>query len=614
MRAPGTAQPGWRATATAGGLILGGGALLLQTLRGGDAGVPQTATATSQPRPPPWPPPPSSGLAAPRIQPPAAAGVPRVAGCSAPGAAAPQLAPAERARCGAAGRWEILPAEHLAADGQWPAAGLDCSLLFSRWSLSGGGAVDAFDPEAAAAPPWAPLGALGAAQCEPQARRRSCRACGYSCNAFGYQHWSSALALPELRYPLRAAPAALTVRPPKVLGKKLTKRQMKQVVCGRCGNCFTRCGSTVDQDDMHHYGKGYVYKRPTVEVHGASSDVVLTLRRFGYHAVAGGRHRNDSECAVVVEEPTVVLPVPEWAVQPRRNVAHWIHDIFVPTFTTLDAHFGPLGADALGVRVAVHEPLRNIVPFVQGSGADWLLQRLVGPMERIVDLGVVGTCLRRAVADCPPAGSMGPTPALQRWLTLAGHSGFARLPLPPPAPGGGPGRLRLAVVLRRLGSSRALVDPDALIAAAELEGWRVEVALPGGALVNSPPALKVLVGALQRTHLLAGMHGSELAPMLFLPNGSAVVEIIDGRFQWIDPWYINQAISSGLTLFRWRPPGECIVWGNLSKAGIAGSLAEKLGQRAVPGTWWRDHVSAWQPPVGEWVELLAAVRRRLAAW
>ncbi len=72
----------------------------------------------------------------------------------------------------------------------------------------------------------------------------------------------------------------------------------------------------------------------------------------------------------------------------------------------MDARFGPLPAEPhTALRVAVLDPGRNLFPFAQGSGADWLLRRLAGPGSRVVDLGIPGTCMPRAVVDCPAAGS-----------------------------------------------------------------------------------------------------------------------------------------------------------------------------------------------------------------
>ena len=351
-------------------------------------------------------------------------------------------------------------------------------------------------------------------------RFRGCRLCGYSCSGF---HILPRSPKEQFAYPVvrrKALQVKVIVSPEKIVASA-PKNQFRLYVYGADRN-----------------------------LEGA-----LTAYFQGWStSISRGRLLSQT-CRIVVTRPTFFFRRRSVATLAQTNIAHWLHDVLFPIFMTIYNHVGdPLSADFAVVPDegdATHALWSEY--WAVGEIGQKLLSALV-PYRSRVQLGA-GMCFRHAVFDCPAADSMRPIAPFQRWLAAAKRLSFAPLPVPPPVPAAGTASgaagtaLRLTLLMRCPGGSRYLAGHEEMRRVARQEGF----------VVATPPPVPIflqmtaLVTVLQRTHVLAGVHGSELAPMLFMPNGSVVVEIVPQEFRYHDAWYVGQAAASGLHLLRLTP-------------------------------------------------------------
>eukprot|EP00754_Rhynchopus_humris_P043686 Rhum_TRINITY_DN3444_c0_g1::Rhum_TRINITY_DN3444_c0_g1_i1::g.10662::m.10662 len=347
-------------------------------------------------------------------------------------------------------------------------------------------------------------------------RFRGCRLCGYSCSGF---HILPRTPKEQFAYPVvrrKALQAKVIVSPEKIVASA-PKNQFRLYVYGADRN-----------------------------LEGA-----LTAYFQGWStSISRGRLLSQT-CRSVVTRPTFFFRRRSVATLAQTNVAHWLHDVLFPMFMTIYNHVGdPQSADFAVVPDegdATHALWSEY--WAVGEIGQRLLSTLV-PYRSRVQLGA-GMCFRHAIFDCPASDSMRPIAPFQRWLAAAKRLSFAPLSVPSPvsASGAAGAALRLTLLMRCPGGSRYLAGHEEMRRVARQEGF----------VVATPPPVPIflqmtaLVTVLQRTHVLAGVHGSELAPMLFMPNGSVVVEIVPQEFRYHDAWYVRQAAASGLHLLRLTP-------------------------------------------------------------
>ena len=279
-------------------------------------------------------------------------------------------------------------------------------------------------------------------------------------------------------------------------------------------------------------------------VYGADKNLqaALTAHYMGWGtSISRGRLVRQA-CLKYVENPTFFFRR-RTTVYSRTNIAHWLHDTLFPMFMTVYNHVGdPHSAKGK----------YNVVPdegdsmtglwrefWAVGEIGDVLLSTLFPYRSRVkLELGL---CFKEAIFDCPKADSMGPIAPLQRWLTQAKSLSFVPLSVS--------SKLSLVMIVRCKGGSRFLGSWEEMKQTALGLGYGVTIPPPVPVFMQMTSLLKQL----QRAHVLASVHGSELAPMLFMPNGSVVVEIVPREYKWHDAWYIRQAAVTGLHLLRVTP-------------------------------------------------------------
>eukprot|EP01065_Artemidia_motanka_P027620 TRINITY_DN32820_c0_g1_i1.p1 TRINITY_DN32820_c0_g1~~TRINITY_DN32820_c0_g1_i1.p1 ORF type:complete len:592 (+),score=167.02 TRINITY_DN32820_c0_g1_i1:69-1844(+) len=460
-----------------------------------------------------------------------------------------------------------------------------CQYTFRRYTGSHSGDFDLFINEHTPVPTKPLFGSVQGPEfrwCGPKRQFTGCRACGYSCNMFGFMYADEpALSSWRFPYPSLKGPVKVWVKGHKRDRKKKGPEK-----------CRVRCG----------YGYGPVvsdggpkFRRPWLEVHHGpdNREAGATALRMGY-AVSEGLNWTGHGCSQMVDAPTVFFGKLEWPNLARDNFAHWTHDAFFPLFMNI---VNQLGFDALpkapgdkpGYVVVTNEADFR---WFAGAGLGWLME-LLAPVRMEPREGL---CFSRAYFDCPKPATMKPQWQFQHWLQGHGMS-FRPLPVVDSRP-------HLVIMVRQVGGTRYIANWEKLRQVAEQDGFRVTVPLdPTKRMyVNDKALLKdKLVGVFQSAHCVIGMHGSELALMPLIPNRSVIVEICPTEYRYLDPWYIDQADAHGLTLIRWAPSNATTVYGEKAPK-----------EDKYTAGWWRGRQSDFHPHPTEMRELLRAVRRLIS--
>eukprot|EP01059_Diplonema_ambulator_P012279 TRINITY_DN2253_c0_g1_i2.p1 TRINITY_DN2253_c0_g1~~TRINITY_DN2253_c0_g1_i2.p1 ORF type:complete len:554 (+),score=85.90 TRINITY_DN2253_c0_g1_i2:32-1663(+) len=297
----------------------------------------------------------------------------------------------------------------------------------------------------------------------------------------------------------------------------------------------------------------------------ADSDTVLTAKYQGWDVKhMGVQPLPLATCSQVTEAPTFFFKrrnTPYF----RNNIAHWIHDLLFPVFMTLHNHMGD----------AILSKNYYIVPDLDAPEAafkqNWgiadsnvFLTELAGPGRRLTPQH--NHCFKHAIFDCPTPDSMEPIQPFQTWLKSKLKMSFE--PVAPLSP-------TITVMVRCPGGSRYLENAPLMLRTAQEEGYTVRNA----STVPVFTQMNTLVQTLQSTNVITSIHGSEIAPMLFMRNGSVVIEIIPNEFRYLDAWYITQAAAAGLHLIRLSPNQTNVKYHFNGKANVCGSSKHRYEKK-----------------------------------
>eukprot|EP01062_Namystynia_karyoxenos_P073306 TRINITY_DN70114_c0_g1_i1.p1 TRINITY_DN70114_c0_g1~~TRINITY_DN70114_c0_g1_i1.p1 ORF type:complete len:671 (+),score=155.47 TRINITY_DN70114_c0_g1_i1:72-2015(+) len=540
------------------------------------------------------------------------------------------------------------------AEGQHPPhASDDCPWVFARSAAGAGGHFDLTLPPhtlriSAALPP-----AAVRARVQWCAARRllvGCRICGYSCNQLPRGEIASGV---DLGYPvLGKPPLAVLVEPG---GYRFTGPGVPPAVDpDSSGSADTSAGNASSlgggrrllgmKPGKSKGGKGRTVRPPPwMRAFGAELNpaAATTAARMGFRIVSRPKREfADAPCAARHTALTFFFGRRVHVKHVQGNIGHWLHDILFPVFSTIHNHVDLVtpGAGAADYQVAAWDTL-------QGRG--WTQEWAIGGAAHLLNLLTprrvplrYGSCFARAVFDCPAANEMRPTRPLQIWLSRKAGFSFAPLPARDTAP-------NLALMLRRPGGSRFLSNWVTLTAAARGAGWNVTIPVdPKSKDGFVWKRMHEILPLMQRTHCIAGIHGTELTPMLFMPNGSVVIEMLAVYFRYLDGWYIRQAEASGLHLVRYVLGNGSVAyadWGSpepehkvelpagRGELRYQGALSGKPKQKAREETrytvpFWaerrlgrvyefgaRSLRSNFAPPTAEWLRLLQLARSLLLA-
>eukprot|EP01059_Diplonema_ambulator_P004312 TRINITY_DN14009_c0_g1_i1.p1 TRINITY_DN14009_c0_g1~~TRINITY_DN14009_c0_g1_i1.p1 ORF type:complete len:592 (+),score=160.17 TRINITY_DN14009_c0_g1_i1:26-1801(+) len=433
---------------------------------------------------------------------------------------------------------------------------------------------------------------------------RSCRYCGYSCNNFprltrldqsvGYPHGSTIkLFIDRHRYLTNTSDVWMAEMKEKYpVGRRLLATKYK----------------TMPTPWLRLYGDGQ-------EAHNS----VLTAERMGFRVV----WRPDSEfnkpetkgrCKATSNTLTFFFGRRLQVKLVQSNIGHWIHDNYFPIFSVINKY--------VPLRTAEDATKYRVVAMDDKALSRFNEQWAVGPLAHLLEAimpkrrsiyAVYKSCITRAVFDCAEENSMEPMEPLWNWLQNVHKMSFTPL--------GKVQRRNMLLMLRRPGTSRSIANPGEMASTADSLGWNVSLPLDP-TTENGTIWMKMLdvLPLLQECSLLVGFHGTELAPMIFMPRGSAVVEIVPLYFRYLDAWYIHQAKASSLHLVRWTPANSSVVYGapwNTSEtfAHYNQKYEQLYYSELKEGRRWefgaRALRSSLTVPMGEWEEVLRGVAELL---
>eukprot|EP01062_Namystynia_karyoxenos_P027765 TRINITY_DN21207_c0_g1_i1.p1 TRINITY_DN21207_c0_g1~~TRINITY_DN21207_c0_g1_i1.p1 ORF type:complete len:804 (+),score=149.56 TRINITY_DN21207_c0_g1_i1:204-2615(+) len=302
-----------------------------------------------------------------------------------------------------------------------------------------------------------------------------------------------------------------------------------------------------------------------------------------------------SSCALYHADPVVALPAPGNHKVMSLNLAHWTTEAL---YTLYNARVQ--AGEYVGV-------------WPGDSWETWQgMARHSQPLMRVVNalvplrlnLNRNGLCLQRLRLH---VNSGWPIESAGVGLRAYARRIWGMPPEPLPAPAGG--RLTATLVLRRAGGTRCITNWEDLRRAAAAQNWHLQLPLVPGTNKSSFTArLTEVAEAVSRSHVLAAMHGAEMAVAVFAAAaGSILVEICPwgGILRFSDIWYASYAYTAGVHVMRWYVPPN------------ATQLKPEEGAQ-YPEQWKEWHegprpgkgmIYTWRTPVGRMVSHLEFVKR-----
>eukprot|EP01060_Flectonema_neradi_P027222 TRINITY_DN36839_c0_g1_i1.p1 TRINITY_DN36839_c0_g1~~TRINITY_DN36839_c0_g1_i1.p1 ORF type:complete len:650 (+),score=43.87 TRINITY_DN36839_c0_g1_i1:92-2041(+) len=307
------------------------------------------------------------------------------------------------------------------------------------------------------------------------------------------------------------------------------------------------------------------------------------------------------ECSTVVSELTFFFGHRQMTWLLGVNIGHLIHDNLYRVFSTIHSYVNLLqDSEDRNEYLVIAADGDWKQGWYQGFEKSWGIGPLGHLMEALMPRRPalqIGMCFKKAVFDCPMSNTMVPMEYLQKWLERNYRMSFSPLP-----------RIRdekklLLLMVRNKNSSRSIDNAQEMSATAVNAGWNVSIPLSSD---NSSIYHKMLdlLPLFQKCSLLVGLHGSELAPMIFMPRYSVVVEIIPIHFKYVDAWYLHQANASTLHLLRWSPVNSSIEYGPRMNSYTEKKYykVQELNRTEEEGA--RRMRSTFRAPIEEWSQIL----------
>eukprot|EP01060_Flectonema_neradi_P022493 TRINITY_DN30739_c0_g1_i1.p1 TRINITY_DN30739_c0_g1~~TRINITY_DN30739_c0_g1_i1.p1 ORF type:complete len:513 (+),score=77.40 TRINITY_DN30739_c0_g1_i1:84-1622(+) len=295
------------------------------------------------------------------------------------------------------------------------------------------------------------------------------------------------------------------------------------------------------------YGQGIPYAYPLTKQGISTQNEVIT----------------SSSCTIKVSTPVMLIVSGRWTqATSAANAAHWIAEIFGPLVQAAHTHgegpFIPIVTFCEGAskscsshhisysnsplphwRVSGGKDDTNWPYKLPGSmGIPWLEKLTTAPKFAQNDT----VCVERFFVGCPqpmhcPAPKFVNTmmPLMRGWLREFGSLRYDRLSVP---------KLnKLVIINRRPGGTRYIANSKLLLEAATRNGWDA---------MEAVGSYNLMLNHIQNAALTASFHGADLAlTMLFMRDGTALIEILLNQGRREDPWYVYQANGAPITIIRW---------------------------------------------------------------
>ena len=306
-----------------------------------------------------------------------------------------------------------------------------------------------------------------------------------------------------------------------------------------------------------------------------------------------------AECTIIKSELTFFFGHRQMTWLLGVNIGHVIHDNLFRVFSTIHTYVDLLN-DSKDKNEYLVVADGGKQGWHQGFEQTWGISPLGYIMEALMPRRPLlerGMCFKRVVFDCPTSNSMVPMEYLQRWLEKRYRMSFS------PIPDVVNEKRLLLLMVRNMNSSRSIANAQEMSETAIARGWDVSVPLsPGNSSVYK--RMVDLLPLFQRTSLLVGLHGSELAPMIFMPRYSVVVEIIPIHFKYVDAWYLHQANASSLHLIRWSPVNSSVEYGPRTNSYTENKYFSVLALNRTEEEGARRMRSTFRAPIEEWNQII----------
>eukprot|EP01065_Artemidia_motanka_P000132 TRINITY_DN10044_c0_g2_i1.p1 TRINITY_DN10044_c0_g2~~TRINITY_DN10044_c0_g2_i1.p1 ORF type:complete len:640 (+),score=88.99 TRINITY_DN10044_c0_g2_i1:121-2040(+) len=255
-------------------------------------------------------------------------------------------------------------------------------------------------------------------------------------------------------------------------------------------------------------------------------------------------------CARVIPAAVFVpLYVWSWA---EHNLAHFIGDVWHFLFQLFDLYRSKGDGSSLPMVFFPQNSTSRLATFALEKGLPDVVMEAVPGLVASGKLGEGRTCVKELIVDCPVPNILSRYDRFQAHLMK--HRGWSFTPRMRTDSDTGHGQMLL--LMRRVGGSRVLLNPQEVVDTAQSEGWCVRV------LRSDVTHMSVITQVLQNSDALAAVHGAELAFMIFMRNASVVIEAVPRMYSEYDGFYVEQARAGGLSLLRWYMPKTSLVyWG-----------------------------------------------------
>eukprot|EP00756_Hemistasia_phaeocysticola_P065002 Hpha_TRINITY_DN8220_c0_g2::TRINITY_DN8220_c0_g2_i2::g.111882::m.111882 len=254
------------------------------------------------------------------------------------------------------------------------------------------------------------------------------------------------------------------------------------------------------------------------------------------------------------------------------NLAHFIGDLWHLFFQVNDLYREKLGEDLPMIFFPQNNTRRlEAFPRLAGLPPD-LMNKAVPGLIASGRLGKGRTCVRELFVDCPTPNVLSRYDRFQAHLSKHYKWSFE----PRTAPPSGETHPQMLLLARRPAGSRVLRNPQGIMDTAKAVGWC------GDILRSDQAKQSEICKVLQRADLLVAVHGAELAAMVFMRQGSIVVEGVPDAYADHDGFYAEQARAGKITLLRWHIDDDRIRYWGKQKRCKNKAIREKCKRCMVP--------------------------------